>query len=259
LAQQAMESVIGTGHNLPGTAIFLSAQVPVSGGEAIEILKDGKPIARRERGAYALVVRDVDVRQDEAHRVCGASGYAAQPGCGGASDEGLVTLVTWHTHYGGASPLKAKVDFSGDGGATWRPVFFGPDRGRVMLNNGILAPAQTARMRVRVSDGFNEAVAISPVFRELESKPVLRIYSPAAGAELRTGQMIYLSGRAYDAMHQLVPGERMIWYAGDQMLGTGQTLIVPSLPLGETSIRLVVMDEQGRPVERETKLRVTAR
>jgi hypothetical protein len=126
-----------------------------------------------------------------------------------------------------------------------------------VLSNSILAPARTARMRVRVSDGFNEAAATSPPYREIGGKPVLRIYSPAAGAKLRTGQMIYLSGKAYDAWHQLVPSEQMVWYVGDQMLGTGQTLIVPSLPSGDASIRLVVMDKQGQPVEREAKVRVT--
>jgi hypothetical protein len=207
-------------------------------------------------------VRDVDVRQEEADQACGGSSYSTQPGCGGEGGEGgeaMVTVVTWRTHYQGASTLRVKVDFSADGGATWRPVFFGPDRGRVVLKNGTLTPSRTARMRVRVSDGFNEAAAISPVFHELGGKPVLRIYSPAAGAEVRAGQMIHLGGAVYDAAHRLVPGERMIWHADERVLGTGQTLIVPSLPPGEVTIRLVVMDEQGRPVERATKLRVTAR
>ena len=52
LGRQAMQVTDATVHH-EGTVTFLDAQVPVTGAEAIEILKDGKPIARRERDPEA--------------------------------------------------------------------------------------------------------------------------------------------------------------------------------------------------------------
>jgi hypothetical protein len=120
----------------------------------------------------------------------------------------------------------------------------------------MLVPAEEARIRIRVNDGFNEDAATSPVFHELGGEPILRINSPRQGAEVRAGQMMLLVGSAYDAAHELVPGDRMFWYLGDTLLGTGQTIIAPAPALGYATIRLVVRDEQGHNVERETKVQV---
>jgi hypothetical protein len=258
LVRQGMQFVLGTGHHLPGAVTFLSSQVPVTDAEAIEILKDGKPIARRERGKYAPTVRDVKVLQEEGYEACRKEGSSVPPGCGGEQGDGgdRVTVVTWSTHYEGSSTLHAKVDFSTNGGKTWRPVFFGTNQDQVVLKSSMLMPAEEAMTRIRVNDGFNEDAATSSVFRELGGDPILRINSPTQGAEVRAGQTMLLVGTAYDAAHKLVPGERMFWYVGNTLFGTGQTLIAPAPPPGYATIRLAVKDEQGHNIERETKVQV---
>jgi hypothetical protein len=242
LGRQPMETVPGIAHNLPGKVTFFSAQVPASGAAAIEIFRDGKLVARRERSEHGPSVHDVDVHRRRYDEECGAQG-SKPSGCAHEADDEddvPVILVTWHTRYHGTAPLRAKVDFSADDGATWRPVFFGPDRGRVVLRQNTLIPSQTARIRVRLSDGFNEAEAVSPEFREPGSKPVLRIDSSRGVSEVRVGQTVYLSGSAYDAAHQRVPGEQMRWFIGDRFLGSGQSVALSSLPVGDAVIRLAV-------------------
>ena len=204
-------------------------------------------------------MHDVDVRRMELRDACGRYGSSAPAGCGREDDDGLATVATWHTRYAGRQHLLVNVAFSADDGETWRPVFLGPDQGRVVLRNAMLVPAETARVRVRVTDGFNTATAISPPFHEAGGKPVVRIISPAAGAEVPSGQMIYLKGVAYDAHHQLMPDEQMNWYAGDRKLGTGRTLSLPPFLPGQTSLRLVVLGADREPVERSATLRVVPR
>ncbi len=186
---------------------------------------------------------------------------ARQPNayCGGDSDERAATAVTWRTHYDGKRPLTAKVDYSTDGAQTWRPVFFGPDRGLAVLKDVALPPSETARFRVRVSDGFNQATSLTRTFEQRASKPVVRISSPAPGAEAQAGQIVYLSGKAYNSSRQSVPGAHMMWFAGDQKLGVGQTLIVPPLPSGDIVIRLLVDDNDGQPAEQRAQLRIRDR
>ena len=206
-------------------------------------------------------MHDVDVHRRQYHEECGAQG-STPGGCAYEAEEedhAPVILVTWHTRYQGTTSLQAKVDFSTDDGATWRPVFFGPDRGRVVLRQNMLTPSQTARIRVRLSDGFNEAEAVSPEFREPGGKPVLRINSPRGVSQVRVGQTVYLSGSAYDAAHQRVPGEQMRWFIGDRFVGSGQSLAVSSLPVGDAVIRLVVTTVEGQAVSREAKIRILPR
>jgi hypothetical protein len=259
IARQKMDTVVGVGHNLPAKVVFLSATVPAQRVEAIEILRDGTPLARRERSSAVPVVQDVDVRVRGGYRYCPGKHHGPKSEYGAEGDEGAETAVTWRSRYAGKTALKAKVDFSADRGMTWRPVFFGPDKHRVVLDNQILTPASAARIRVRLSDGFNEVSAISPPFCEPGGSPSVKIVSPLPGAEVSSGQLIYLNGTAYDARHQLISGEQMVWYAGNKMLGTGTSVIAPSMPPGDTSIRLVVSDGPGHDVERAVPLHVKPR
>jgi hypothetical protein len=149
---------VSVGHT-DGTVhiIFLNAVIPARDVDAIQITRQGHPIGRRNRPAHAPEVEHVRVR---AHH---------HPGKGDDADRlerSSRTVVTWHTEAGSAKSLTVKLDYSADGGRTWRPIFMGPDRGRASLRPQVLKPSLRARVRVRVSDGFNEVSAASAPFRQ---------------------------------------------------------------------------------------------
>ena len=148
---------ISVGHT-DGTVhiIFLDAAISARNVDAIQITRQGHPIARRNRPPHAPEVEHVRVK---AHRHSGKKDDADQP------DRSPRTEVTWHTEHGSTMLTTVKLDYSVDSGRTWRPIFMGPDRGRASLRPQLLKPSLHARIRVRVSDGFNEVSAVSPVFR----------------------------------------------------------------------------------------------
>jgi hypothetical protein len=145
---------------------------------------------------------------------------------------------------GGA--LEATVDFSPDGGRTWRTVHQGPSRGRATVPSGYLQASRRARIRVAVSDGFNEASAVSQLFRADGAPPQVRIERPVAGEQLRSRGPARLQGYGRDDARRPLRGRAFTWYAGRRFLGRGDRLQVRKLPLGRVTIRLVGRDRQGR-------------
>jgi hypothetical protein len=241
-------------HHL-GPSYQLSAEVPASGAEAIELRSGDQPLAQRKRPRLAPLVRDVDVHPDrprtteEYRRGCaGATAHAM--GCDDHDAGAYATEVRWHTLHAESGNRLAKIDFSADAGKTWRPVFFGPDNGRASLDSAMLGISDDARIRVRINDGFNESSAVSPRFHEAGAPPAVRIIAPAPGATLRRGNTVYLQGQAYQSGRVLVPDERLSWYAGDQLLGHGSALSVAALPSGKTTIRFLAHDTAGRSTQR---------
>jgi hypothetical protein len=143
---------------------FLSGTLPARHVDAIQITRNGVPIARRNRPQRAPEVEHVRVR---AHEDDDKNLTTVQPRRRSAG-----ILVTWHTERGSKAPRTVKLDYSVDGGRAWRPIFMGPDRGRVSLRPQLLATSRHARIRVRVSDGFNEVSAVSAPFRTRGFRPM---------------------------------------------------------------------------------------
>ncbi len=263
LSDTSMSVATGYVHHL-GPTRFLSAQVAVSDAASVEIRVNGTPVARRERPNQEPKVWDVDVRPDRAPKRNGPAPKCSgtdehdheKPGCGEDGESSRVTLVKWHSKNPAGVPLTVKVDYSADDGKTWRPVFFGPNRNRVKLSSAMLTSAEHARVRVRLSDGFNEQVAVSRHFREAGAAPVVRITSPAPGSVLRSGETLYASADAYDDRHESMAGDQLSWYAGSKLVGTGRAISISSLPVGTTSLQLVARDSQGRRTLKSVDVRV---
>jgi hypothetical protein len=255
-------------------ATFLTAQMPATDAASMEIHENGTLIARQERSKHAPVVAGVQVRpdvrlhdnrrhhgdddadddrddddddhnhdRDDREKRCNTREERDPNAAPVASS--CVTIVTWHAKDADGDPLLAKVDYSTDDGRTWRPLFFGPNQNRAVLNSTLLKSTTHGRVRVRVNDGFNESAAVSHEFRAAGAPPVVQIVSPTAGITVGSAAALYLSGIAADENHEAITGSNLSWFAGDRLLGTGETLSVPGLPPGPTQIRLVARDARG--------------
>jgi len=71
-----------------------------------------------------------------------------------------MNTVRWRTRATEKLRREATIEFSPDG-RTWRPIWMGPDRGKAVVSSAGLPRSRRARIRVLVSDGFNQAQAVS--------------------------------------------------------------------------------------------------
>jgi hypothetical protein len=160
--------------------------------------------------------------------------------------------VRWVASDPDGDALHAGVEYSPDGGRTWRTVFDGPSTGRATLPAGLLAGSDDARLRVTVSDGFTEARAESGRLRVAGARPLVRIVAPRTAVAT---QPVALAARALDDRQRPIRGRALTWYARARRLGTGERLSV-RLPAGRTTLRLVAVDARGKRSVARTAVRV---
>src|SRR5262249_53984211 len=142
---------------------FLSAHVAAIGAAVVEIRTNGLTIARRAKSKHPPIVGNVTVRpdvipnptdndHDDRHGKGdhgrddrNADGTAAVP---------RVTSINWIANDPDHDALTAKVDYSADGGQTFRTIFFGPNKDGVVLSSALFKNSMHGLVRVRINDGF---------------------------------------------------------------------------------------------------------
>ncbi len=216
----------------------LSAEISSRGIESVEVLDNGVSIGSRKRP-----------RRRPHVRVLAPLGGAAVGGRHGVA-------VKWRTLGASAKTSTASVDFSGDGGRTWQPVFIGPDRGRARIPGSYLAAAHRARIRVRVNDGFDEAVASSHPFVSLPAPPLVTIAK--LPEELPGDAVVQLRGQADQAGPTALKGKRLRWFDGSVPLGSGTALMIGPLPPGKNHIRLLARGVGGASAAASVNVKVAA-
>jgi hypothetical protein len=203
----------------------LTAELPVRGVQSIDVVSNGVVVASRKRPRHPPRVR-----------ILAPHGGAT---VGGRHEVAIRWSATNPQHLA----LSASVDYSRDGGRTWRTIFVGPNRERVSLPAFYLAGSRAARVRVRVNDGFNEASALSRLFTTLSPPPQVTI-SPTP-RNLPGDAILQLSGRAFDQRLSQLSGRSLRWFDGPLLLGSGAAITAGPLPPGKNKIRLVARDAAG--------------
>lgn len=129
---------------------------------------DGVVLARRDRSPNAPV------------------GAFLSPREGQLVGRGEKLSIRWRASDRDGGPLEATLERSSRGGrpGSWRTVSIGPNGGRVALPSDYFAGSAEAALRLRINDGFNETAVLSPPFRTIHRRPVVRIVNPRAGAVL---------------------------------------------------------------------------
>ena len=209
------------------------------GAVAVELLREGTVLHRLQRS------RPPTVRLSAPKRGARVRG-------------GGLLEVRWQASDPDRDALAATVDFSPDGGRTWRTVHGGPSDGRATVPAGFLAGSKRARLRVSISDGFSEGSVTSGAFTVDGIAPQPQILSPQAGSLIRAGERIKLAGSASDDRGRQLTGKALTWFAGRKRLGTGARLSV-ALPSATRRLRLVARDAAGLQGSVTLPVRVTAR
>ena len=207
----------------------ITGEVPAAGVQSIEILDNGTLVASRVRPAIAPSVQVLAPTSDA---IVG---------------RGASVLVRWASTDPEGLPLTAVLDYSRDGGATWRTVYVGPDTGQAVIQSFFLTAARDARLRVRINDGFNESSALSGRFLALGAPPKVTILSPVGRvARIPADAQLQLSGQAISQAAQLLRGRNLRWFDGPAEIGAGTHISAGPLPLGFNRIRLIARDAAGR-------------
>ncbi len=212
-----------------GPLVQISADVPSAGVDSLQVADNGTVVATQTRPAKAPHVR---VLAPRAGSRVGSRGNV---------------LVRWKATNPEHLELTATIDYSRDGGRTWRTIFIGPNTSRASLPSFYFTASRLARVRVRVNDGFNETDAVSRRFTAAGAPPVVTILTAfAPQMHLAGDASAQLEGGAVDQDDQVLSGKRLQWYDGPFRLGTGADISAGPLPPGKNHLRLVARDPAGR-------------
>jgi hypothetical protein len=214
----------GTGSNI----VQISAVVPAPGGRRVDLIRDGVVLDSVSRSPSAPKVRLIAPRRGT--RV-GSRG---------------TLQVRWRARDKDRAQELVSLDFSANGGKSWKPVATGLRGSRFALPVSFLAATKNARMRVRLDDGWREAASVSGRFSVAGPPPQVTIESPRKGMRLRADEPLNLEGVAYDDRSRTLDGGQLRWFDGRRALGRGQRVSVISLRPGKHVIRLLARDRGGR-------------
>ena len=155
-------------------------------------------------------------------------------------------MIRWHAQEIGGGALEVTVEYSADGGRSYRPIYTGPNDGSVLLPSYLLSASRNARVRLYVSDGFNEAIVTSPRFIARGAPPMVHITNPTTAIRIPAGATVNLAGTAYDDQGAMLSGRALVWRSGRQMLGHGTQITTTALPAGRHRVTLTARDPAGR-------------
>lgn len=172
------------------------------------------------------------------------------------------TRIAWRTTDPDGGSLLAKIECSFNGGRNFRTLAAKPTKpgaDTIVLPSARLAASRNARIRVKVSDGFNQGTGMSSRFRARGARPQVVITSPARRALFPADGLIPLSGYATDDRGERIPGRRLTWFFGNRRLGGGgeQSTLFQPTP-GRGRITLHARDRRGRVSRRTVLIRVRA-
>ena len=218
------------GHEDAGPVYGLSAEVPAAGVDSVEVTSKGAIIASRKRPPHSPRLRIL----------------APHPGArvGGRRK----VIVSWRATNPDHESLTASIDYSTNDGRSWKTVFIGPSTGRASLPGSDLDGSRSARVRVRVNDGFNESVAVSSRFTVLGAPPEVTIAKTLAS--IPGDARLQLQGQAFDQLPRELGGGSLRWFDGPFALGSGSMISAGPLPPGKNHIRLIARDGGGTATAR---------
>jgi hypothetical protein len=216
----------------------VSAVVPAARAASVELVSDGAVLDTLLRSRSAPKVRLLAPRSGAHVRSKGS------------------LLVRWKARDADRNRLLAAIDFSADGGRSWKAVALGVRGRRYSVPVELLARTRKARLRVRMSDGWHETAALSRIFRVDGPPPVVSIESPRNGSRLRAGDPLNLEGVAFDDRSRSLLKRRLRWFDGRRAIGRGSRVSVLDLTPGKHTLRLVARDRSGRTGQAKVRVRV---
>lgn len=179
---------------------------------------------------------------------------------GGESLSGEQTTVEWSASDPDGNDLTFDVQYSRDGGTSWKPLEVNTSKTALEVDLSSLGGTDEGLVRVKASDGFNTAQDESDgTFSVANTGPNGRIFSPSDGAQIDTSATVVLRGDGADLEDGQLSGPDLQWRSSkDGPLGSGRTLNVPAseLSVGEHTITLEGTDSEGATDEASVTIEI---
>jgi len=157
---------------------------------------------------------------------------------GGTFNAANPITVTWTANDLDADALQFGLDYSADNGANWlmiNPYIVGNS---LVWTPGYVTATNTARVRIRASDGFNTAFATSAQFALTAQAPEAIILSPDEGTIFAEGETIELDGMSLTSSG--MNAGSFAWQVNGNTVGNTRTLTTPLTAIGANTITLQV-------------------
>jgi sugar lactone lactonase YvrE len=146
--------------------------------------------------------------------------------------------VTWSASDLDGDALQFGLDYSADNGANWmmiNPYIVGSS---LVWTPGYVTATNTARVRLRASDGFNTAFATSAPFVLTAQAPQAIILAPDEGATFAEGETIELQGLSIT--NDGLDAGLFMWQLNGVTVGATRTITTPLTATGVNTITLQV-------------------
>ncbi|NOZ27514.1 MAG: hypothetical protein GXP39_05605, partial [Chloroflexi bacterium] len=211
----------------------------VSGTAHIGIWHDDRELAGRDVSAHAPTVTVTYPNGGEV--------WGSQP-----------VTVTWTANDADGDLLHYLVQYSADGGNTWRVLAGRLSDTFYALNPMNLPGGDQALIRVAANDGVNTGRDVSDATFQVANKPPeARILAPASGRTFVQGQPVILRGVAHDREDGRLTGSSLTWTSDlDGAVGTGRVVVMPSPSVGAHRITFTATDSRGLIATDEVQIEV---
>ncbi len=171
---------------------------------------------------------------------------------GGEMVQNALTVAWQATDPDAADGLVYTIQYSPDGGLTWRALVTNYPHTSVSSSMslqlhlaGLPGGTTNALLRVAASDGLHTTLVTSPPFQVANQPPQAAIFSPALGQAVPAGQPVVLQGSAMDPEDGSLPEASLRWTLDGAAVGTGANLAVPGLAPGSYVVALTARDALG--------------
>lgn len=156
-----------------------------------------------------------------------------EPAVGAVLGEDSIVL-TWTGTDADGDTLSYLVQYSPDGGATWRSLVADYSGNSVELAHDQFVASDNGQIRVTVSDGFNTASTVRSGFSVSNNAPATYINNPEQGRLYVGTDIIMFQAVALDTEEGNLTGDALVWSSDlDGPLGTGALLELAGSTLSE--------------------------
>lgn len=165
-------------------------------------------------------------------------------------------IIKWVANDADNDSLFFRVEYSTDN-ATWMPLAQDIQATQLEIDTSKLSGGQVS-FRVVVSDGFNTTSDISDASITLGNhKPQPYIISPTSSMISISGKRFIFEGNVYDLEDTVLSGNNVSWTSSiDGFLGTGETIEVDNLSVGQHVITFSATDSQGAVGSTQSQLTI---
>jgi hypothetical protein len=191
-------------------------------------------------GDEVLAERPVSPSAPEV-RLLAPNGGEALPG---QSDE---IQIVWEASDPDGDPLKYWLEYSADGGQSWRTLATNLEETRHTVKSWELPGSERALLRVHATDGIRTTTDVSDALFRVEKKPpMMGILGLDGRTEMVAGQPLVLRGLGVDPDGGMVPVESLAWTSDrDGALGQGEMVQLSRLSPGQHRLTLTGADRDG--------------